>query len=177
MQSESIYSVDQLNEMIRNVPDFPKPGILFKDITPVLSHPQAFNSLALHLAKLVPAHTTRLASIESRGFILGAAVAMHLGMGLVLIRKPGKLPYATFSHSYDLEYGKDTLQIHVDALNAKDHVCIVDDVLATGGTASAAEVLCLETGATVTGFAFLMELGFLNGRKKLKAESKSLITL
>jgi adenine phosphoribosyltransferase len=171
------HSIDQLHEMIRNVPDFPKPGILFKDITPVLAHPKAFHSLTLHLAKLVPSHSTRIASIESRGFILGAAVAMHLGLGLVLIRKPGKLPFSTFSHSYDLEYGKDTLQIHVDALNSKDQVCIVDDVLATGGTANAAEVLCLETGATITGFAFLMELGFLNGRKKLKADSKSLMTL
>jgi adenine phosphoribosyltransferase len=119
------HSVEQLQKLIRDVPDFPKPGILFKDITPVLSDPQAFHSLSHHLAKLVPAKTTRLASIESRGFILGAAVAMHLGLGLVLIRKPGKLPFSTFSHSYDLEYGKDTLQIHVDALSPKDHVCIV----------------------------------------------------
>jgi adenine phosphoribosyltransferase len=163
--------------MVRNVPDFPKPGILFKDITPVLSDPRAFRSLTQHLAALVPSHTTRLASIESRGFILGAAVAMHLGLGLVLIRKPGKLPYSTFSHSYDLEYGKDTLQIHVDALSAKDHVCIVDDVLATGGTARAAEVLCLETGASITGFAFMLELEFLRGREKLTANAKTLITL
>jgi adenine phosphoribosyltransferase len=171
------HSVDQLNKMIRDVPDFPKPGILFKDITPVLSDPRAFSSLADHLAKLVPKHTTRLASIESRGFILGAAVAMRLNLGLVLIRKPGKLPYSTFSHSYDLEYGKDTLQIHVDALSPTDHVCIVDDVLATGGTANAAEILCLETGASITGFAFLMELGFLKGRAKLKAPVKTLINL
>src|SRR5438128_1826182 len=101
------HSIGQIQELIRDVPDFPKPGIMFKDITPVLAHPEAFSSLALHLAKLVPKHTTRLASIESRGFILGAAVAMQLELGLVLIRKPGKLPYSTFSHSYDLEYGKD----------------------------------------------------------------------
>lgn len=171
------YSVDKLQSMIRDVPDFPKPGILFKDITPVLSDAQAFHSLTKHLSALVPEGTTRLASIESRGFILGSMVALRLGLGLTLIRKPGKLPYSTFSHSYDLEYGKDTLQIHVDALSADDRVCIVDDVLATGGTASAAEVLCLKTGATVTGFAFLMELAFLGGRKKLTARSKSLITL
>lgn len=170
-------SVDQIHKMIRDVPDFPKPGILFKDITPVLSDSKAFHALTAHLASLVPKHTTKLASIESRGFILGSAVAMHLGLGMALIRKPGKLPYSTFSHSYELEYGKDTLQIHVDAFGKDDKVCIVDDVLATGGTAQAAEVLCLETGAVVTGFAFLMELGFLNGRKKLRAESKSLITL
>jgi adenine phosphoribosyltransferase len=171
------HTVDQLHALIRNVPDFPKAGVLFKDITPVLADAKAFQSLAEHLAEIVPAGTTRLASIESRGFILGSAVAMKLGLGLTLIRKPGKLPYSTFSHSYDLEYGQDTLQIHVDALSPEDRVCIVDDVLATGGTASAAETLCLETGAVVTGFAFLMELGFLNGRQKLKAKSKSLILL
>lgn len=170
-------SVEQIQELVRNVPDFPKPGILFKDITPVLSDPKAFHALTAHLAELVPAHATKIASIESRGFILGSAVAMHLGLGLTLIRKPGKLPYSTFTHAYDLEYGKDSLQIHVDALSPQDHVCIVDDVLATGGTAGAAEVLCLETGASVVGFAFMMELGFLNGRSKLKADSKSLIKL
>lgn len=170
-------SVEQIQELVRTVPDFPKPGVMFKDITPVLSDPKAFHALALHLAKLVPAHSTKIASIESRGFILGSAVAMHLGLGLTLIRKPGKLPYSTFTHSYDLEYGKDSLQIHVDALSPEDHVCIVDDVLATGGTASAAEILCLETGASVTGFAFMMELGFLNGRSKLKADTQSLLKL
>lgn len=170
-------TMKEVEKLIRDVPDFPKPGILFKDITPVLANPVAFQSMISHLAELVPPGTTRLASIESRGFILGAAVAMKLNMGMVLIRKPGKLPYATLSHSYELEYGKDTLQIHVDALTAADKVCIVDDVLATGGTAAATETLCVETGATVSGFAFLMELGFLSGRKKLKASSRSLITL
>jgi adenine phosphoribosyltransferase len=170
-------TIEQMQRLIRDVPDFPKPGILFKDITPLLADGEALDAMATHLAGLVPKHTTRLASIESRGFILGTAVAMKLGIGLALIRKPGKLPYSTFSHSYELEYGKDTLQIHVDALSPKDHVCIVDDVLATGGTAQAAEVLCVETGATVTGFAFLMELGFLKGRAKLKAQAKSLITI
>lgn len=170
-------TMKEVEQLIRDVPDFPKPGILFKDITPVLAQPRAFQSMINHLAELVPPGTTRLASIESRGFILGSAVAMKLGLGMVLIRKPGKLPYATLSHSYELEYGKDTLQIHVDAVTAKDKVCIVDDVLATGGTASATEILCLESGAVVSGFAFLMELGFLNGRKKLKAGVRSLITL
>lgn len=167
----------ELKGRIRDVADFPKPGILFKDITPVLGDAKAFQAMTSYLAELVPSHTTKLASIESRGFILGSAVAMKLGLGMALIRKPGKLPYATLSHSYDLEYGRDTLQIHTDAFDDHDHVCIVDDVLATGGTASAAETLCLETGATVSGFAFLMELGFLNGRSKLRAQSRSLITL
>lgn len=170
-------TVEQIAKLIRDVPDFPKPGILFKDITPLLSHGPALDAMATHLSKFVPSHATRIASIESRGFILGTAVAMKLGLGISLIRKPGKLPFKTHSHSYELEYGKDTLQIHVDALSSKDHVCIVDDVLATGGTAAAAEALCLETGATVTGFAFLMELGFLEGRHRLKAPAQSLIRL
>jgi adenine phosphoribosyltransferase len=170
-------SVEALRAKIRDVADFPKPGIVFKDITPILSDASSFQALTEHMAKLVPAGTTRLAAIESRGFILGAAVATQLNLGLTLIRKPGKLPYSTFSHSYDLEYGRDTLQIHVDALGPDDRVCIVDDVLATGGTAHAAEVLCLETGAVVSGFAFMMELGFLKGRAKLKADCKALIQL
>lgn len=168
--------VEELRRLIRDVPDFPKPGIMFKDITPLLADPKAFDALATHLAEIVPADTTHLCAIESRGFILGAAVAMKRELALVLVRKPGKLPYATLSHSYDLEYGRDTLQIHVDALKSGDRVCIIDDVLATGGTASATEVLCTETGASVNGFAFLMELGFLKGREKLKAPAKSLMT-
>ena len=170
-------NVGQIQDLVRNVPDFPKPGIMFKDITPVLSDPAAFKALIAHMAKFVPAHATKIASIESRGFILGSAIAHHLNLGMVLIRKPGKLPYSTFTHSYDLEYGKDSLQIHVDALSERDHVCIIDDVLATGGTAAAAEALCLETGAVVTGFVFMMELGFLAGRAKLTADAKSLIQL
>jgi adenine phosphoribosyltransferase len=174
---KALLSKAQLRDLIRDVPDFPKPGILFKDITPILSDAKALNAMATHLAEQVPSHTTKLAAIESRGFILGTAVALKLGLGVVLIRKPGKLPYATFTHSYALEYGTDSLQIHVDALSVEDHVCIIDDVLATGGTAEAAEVLCAETGAIVTGFSFLLELGFLNGRARLKAPAHSLITL
>lgn len=170
-------SLAQIQNLIRDVPDFPKPGILFKDITPVLSDGKALRALTEHMAMLVPKGTTKLAAIESRGFILGSAVAMKLGLGMVLIRKPGKLPYATLSHSYALEYGQDTLQIHVDALGPEDRVCIIDDVLATGGTAHATETLCLESRASVTGFAFLMELGFLNGRKRLKAPVQSLMNL
>ncbi len=125
----------------------------------------------------MPNGTTKLAAIESRGFILGSAVAMKLGLGMVLIRKPGKLPRKTISHSYALEYGKDTLQMHDGALSAGDQVCIVDDILATGGTAQAAEILCSQSGASVSGFALLMELGFLKGRAKLRAPVASLIAL
>ncbi len=169
--------MNEVKSLIRDVPDFPKPGILFKDITPVLNHPKAFQSLVIHLAELVPPGTTRLASIESRGFILGAAVAHKLGLGMTLIRKPGKLPSKTISYSYQLEYGSDTLEIHADALDSTDKVCIIDDVLATGGTASAAELLCAKAGSKISGFAFMMELGFLKGREKLKAPVQSLISL
>lgn len=170
-------TLEKIRTLIRDVPDFPKKGILFKDITPVLADGQAFSKLAELMGEMVPHKTTKLAVIESRGFLLGSAIAMKLGLGVVLIRKPGKLPYATLTHSYDLEYGKDSLQIHVDALNLDDRVCIIDDVLATGGTAQAAEVLCNETGASVVGHVFMMELGFLKGREKLKAKAQSLITL
>jgi adenine phosphoribosyltransferase len=175
--SAEVLSLVQMQSLIRDVPDFPKPGILFKDITPILSDPKAFHALTVHLSRLIPKDTTKLVAIESRGFILGSALAQYLGLGMALVRKPGKLPYATLSHSYELEYGKDTLQIHVDALTKNDRACIVDDVLATGGTAQATEILCLETGAQVSGFVFLMELSFLDGRKKLRASSSSLITL
>lgn len=168
--------LSEIQSLIRDVPDFPKPGILFKDITPLLANPQGFSTCVEQMSRLVPKHSTKLAAIESRGFILGAAMAQKLGLGLVLIRKPGKLPYATLNHSYQLEYGRDTLQIHVDALNERDHVCIVDDVLATGGTAQAAEVLCAETGSSVSGFAFLMELKAHKGQTKLKALSQSLLS-
>ena len=177
MATTSTLHLSHLAGKVRDIPDFPKPGIVFKDITPVLSDGQAFLALTEHLSALVPGHTTHLAAIESRGFLLAAAVAVRLKLGVVLIRKPGKLPYSTLSHSYDLEYGRDTLQIHVDALSPRDHVCILDDVLATGGTACAAETLCLQTGATVTGFAFFMELVALNGRQQLKAPAKSLLRI
>lgn len=170
-------TVEGIRSLIRDVPDFPKKGILFKDITPVLADAAAFSRLAELLGEMVPHKTTKLAVIESRGFLLGSAIAAKLGLGIVLIRKPGKLPFATLTHSYDLEYGKDSLQIHVDALSPDDRVCIVDDVLATGGTAQAAEVLCNETGAHVVGHVFMMELGFLKGREELKAKASSLITL
>lgn len=170
-------TLTNLRERIRDVPDFPKPGIVFKDITPILGSGTEFASLTAHMSQLVPKATTKLAAIESRGFIIGAALAANLGLGLALIRKPGKLPYSTFSHTYDLEYGRDTLQIHVDAFSPDDRVCIVDDVLATGGTASAAETLCLETGAVVTGFAFMIELAGLGGRSRLKSEAKSLLVV
>lgn len=168
-------SIDEISDLIRSVPDFPKPGVTFKDITPVLEDPKAFQSLAKHFADSIPAGTTKLLAIESRGFILGAAVAQHLDVGVVLVRKPGKLPRQTHRYSYDLEYGSDTLEIHQDAVSKDDKVTIIDDVLATGGTAHATETLCKQTGAEVLCSRFLMEIEVLNGGDKLSMPYHSFI--
>ena len=168
-------SLVEIQKHIRDIKDFPKPGILFKDITPLLAHPLAFRSMIAHLADTIPQGTSHLVAIESRGFILGAALAQLIEKPVVLVRKPGQLPFTTLSHSYDLEYGQDTLQIHVDSLAPGDRVTIIDDVLATGGTATATEVLASETGAQILGCSFLMELTFLNGREKIKSLVQSLI--
>lgn len=162
-------TVDQISRLIREVPNFPKPGILFKDITPILENGEAFQNLSRHLAERVHPKTTKIVAIESRGFILGAAVAQNLGCGLVLVRKPGKLPRETYKESYTLEYGTDSLEIHKDALKPGDQVTIIDDVLATGGTASAVEKLCAKAGASVLGTLFLMEIAPLGGRAKLSS--------
>lgn len=155
---------------IRDVPDYPKPGIVFKDITPLLAHGPSFkaviDALAAGVAPLAP---TQIVAIESRGFILGAALAHALGLGLTIVRKPGKLPRDTRRASYALEYGSDTLEMHLDALGPDDRAVIVDDVLATGGTAAAVAELVAASGARLAGLAFLMELGFLPGRAKLPA--------
>jgi adenine phosphoribosyltransferase len=167
-----------LRRLTLDVPDFPKPGIVFKDITPVLEDPAALkeiiDAIADHWAER---GITRLVGIESRGFIFGAALAYAMDLGLTLVRKPGKLPRETRSVSYELEYGSDSLEIHVDAVGPSDRVLIVDDVLATGGTAEAVCKLIATTGATVAGLAFALELGFLPGRDKLPegAEVQSLM--
>ena len=163
------WSVKEIEGLIRDVADFPKPGVNFKDITPILENHEAFQSLAKHFVESLPAGTTHLVAIESRGFILGAAMAQHTDLGVVLARKPGKLPRKTISHTYDLEYGTDTLHIHADALGNTARVVIIDDVLATGGTAHAVETLVHKTGAEVLGHRFLMELKFLEGGAKLSA--------
>ena len=140
---------EAIQTLIRDIADFPKKGVMFKDITPVLQNAEAYRFLIQHLAELVDPKTHKIVAIESRGFILGAAVAQHIGCGLVLVRKPGKLPYETWSESYSLEYGHDTLEIHKDAILPGENVTIMDDVLATGGTASAVEKLCLKLSANV----------------------------
>ena len=151
--------------LLRDVPDFPKPGILFKDITPVLADADAFAAAIADMA--APWRETKLEAvigIESRGFILGAALALELRTGFVPVRKPGKLPARTLSLDYALEYGSDRLQIHADALPPGARVIVVDDVLATGGTLKAALALVRQQGAEVVGAAVLLELGFLNAR-------------
>ncbi len=157
-----------LARFIRDIPDYPKPGIVFKDITPLLADPRAFaHACALMAAPHADRGATHVVAIESRGFFFGGPVALALGAGLAPMRKAGKLPYRTSGVSYDLEYGTDRLEIHSDALDARSRVLLVDDVLATGGTAAAACQLIESLGATVIGCAFLLRLGFLAGLGRL----------
>lgn len=159
---------ESLRELVRNVPDYPKPGVVFKDITPLLKDGEAFASVVGAIAKHYQAQgIDYVVGIESRGFIFGAAVATALGAGFIPVRKPGKLPHHTHRCEYALEYGTDALEIHQDAVEPGKRVLIVDDVLATGGTAAAAVELVHCTGGQVAGLAFLIELGFLNGREKI----------
>ena len=161
-------SAGALARYIRDIPDFPKPGIVFKDITPLLGDPDAFRAATELMATAFDGEVTKVVGIEARGFILAAPIAQALGAGLVPVRKPGKLPWDTHAHSYELEYGTDTLEVHRDALTADDRVLIVDDVLATGGTATATCRLVSEFfEATVVGVTFLLELTALGGRERL----------
>jgi adenine phosphoribosyltransferase len=158
-----------LKRAIREVPNFPKPGIAFKDVTPILLDAGLFaRAVELMAAPYAGAGISKVVSIESRGFIFGAPIALRLGAGLVPIRKPGKLPAATHRVEYALEYGTDALEMHHDAVASSDRVLVVDDVLATGGTAAAAAQLVGATGGAVAGFSFLIELDFLKGRQRLQ---------
>lgn len=158
-----------LDDYIRNIPDFPKPGIQFKDITPLLSHPEAFRAAVERLAApFADKKVDAIAAAEARGFLFAAPMAMTLGVGLVPIRKPGKLPFTTVSAEYALEYGNDRLEMHSDALEPGRRILVVDDVLATGGTMKACCDLVRNAGAEVVACAFLIELGFLKGRAKLE---------
>ena len=157
-----------LRSRIRDVPDFPKEGILFKDITPLLADVEAFRtSIQLMVEGLEGETIDAVIGIESRGFMFGAALADKLGVGFVPVRKPGKLPAATYRAEYDLEYGSDAVEIHRDALRAGDRVVIVDDLIATGGTANAAGELVQQCGAEVAAFVFVINLLALDGTKKL----------
>ena len=158
-----------LKDYIRNVPDFPKPGIMFRDITPLLAAPEAFRFAIKQFAdRFRSAKPTAILAAESRGFIFAAPLALELGAAFVPVRKPGKLPYETRKFQYDLEYGSDTLEMHVDAVEPGSRVLLVDDLLATGGTIEACLKLAQESKAEVIGCAFLIELTFLNGRNRLK---------
>jgi adenine phosphoribosyltransferase len=158
----------KLKSAIREVPDFPRPGILFKDITPILARPDLLRETVEALASPFRCEgITKVLGIESRGFIFAPLMAVALGTGFVPARKPGKLPWKTVRETYTLEYGNDALEIHRDALSAGDKVLVVDDLLATGGTASAAVRLVQKLGGDVTAAAFVIELEFLGGRHKL----------
>ncbi|HYD93642.1 MAG TPA: adenine phosphoribosyltransferase [Candidatus Paceibacterota bacterium] len=152
---------------IRDVPDFPKPGILFRDITPLLANPEVFNLAIYEMWEAWDEKADAVAALDARGFIFGAPLAQELRVPFIPIRKRGKLPYQTHSVSYDLEYGQDTVEMHVDACGTNARVLIVDDLLATGGTAAAAATLVEKAGATVAGYAFMIELAGLGGRAKL----------
>ena len=157
-----------LADLIVDVPDHPKPGIVFKDITPALQDPVGLRAVVDAIVdRWRDQGITCFVAIESRGFLFGAAAAYAMGVGVALVRKPGKLPRETAQVTYDLEYGSDTLEMHLDALGPDDRVVIVDDVLATGGTAAAAAQLVAGSGARLAGFAFVIELDFLAGRDKL----------
>lgn len=160
--------IETLRRSIRDIPDFPKPGILFKDITPMLADPEAFAaSLRLLEERLEGQRPDAIVGMESRGFIFGAALAARLKVPFVPARKPGKLPAEKISVEYALEYGTDTLEMHADALKAGDKVLVVDDLIATGGTAKATAELIEKLGAEVLAFAFVINLTFLEGTKKL----------
>ncbi|MEU0333715.1 adenine phosphoribosyltransferase [Streptomyces sp. NPDC006193] len=154
---------------IRDVADYPEPGVMFKDITPLLADPAAFTALTDALAEIAAGTgATKVVGLEARGFILAAPVAVRAGLGFIPVRKAGKLPGATLRQAYDLEYGSAEIEVHAEDLAAGDRVLIVDDVLATGGTAEAAVQLIHRAGAEVSGIAVLMELGFLGGRARLE---------
>lgn len=159
-----------LRRFVRDVPDFPKPGILFRDVTPLLADPAALRRAVDAMAEPFRAAGVDLVlGIESRGFLFGAPVALALGAGLVIVRKPGKLPWQTARASYDLEYGSDTVEMHVDAVRPGQRVLIVDDLIATGGTAGAAIELARDAKAELVGCSFLIELTALAGRARLEA--------
>ncbi len=161
------FDPEKIKCLIRDIPDYPQDGIIFKDITPLLLSPIAIQSVCEELASSSPS-ATLVAGIEARGFIFGSLVASILGVGFVPLRKPGKLPRETFNVSYELEYGKAELEMHTDALKQSDSVLIIDDVLATGGTAIAGVQLIEKAGATISGLGFVIEIELLKGKDRLK---------
>ncbi|MBV8350743.1 MAG: adenine phosphoribosyltransferase [Verrucomicrobia bacterium] len=161
-------NLEQLKSAIRDIPDFPRPGIIFKDITPILGNGQLFQRVIDHLAdEAQKANPSKVVGIDARGFLFGAAVAYKLGLGCVPVRKKGKLPYKTIGSSYQLEYGDAEVEMHIDAIAEGERVVLVDDLLATGGTSGAAVNLVQKIGGVVGSALFVIELAFLNGREKL----------
>ncbi len=161
--------LEEIKGLVRDVPDFPEPGIVFKDITPVLADPIAFSTIIdLIVVHFGRGNVDKVVGIEARGFILAAPVAYHFGAGVVPVRKKGKLPFETLGEEYALEYGTASLEIHRDAVRSGERVLVVDDVLATGGTARAAASLVERIGGDIVGISCLIELGFLGGRRKLE---------
>lgn len=160
--------MSKLEALIRDIPDFPEKGVVFKDITPVLGDPEAFNTLIDAMSEPFQGQgITKVAGIEARGFTLATPVADRIGAGFIPLRKPGKLPYETVTEEYELEYGIDSLEVHTDAVTADEKVLLVDDVIATGGTAKAAIQLLRNVGADVVGFSVFIELAFLGGASKI----------
>jgi adenine phosphoribosyltransferase len=169
---------EKLKNLIRDVPDFPKKGILFKDITPVLSNPEFCKELASQMvAPFLNDKIDVIAGIESRGFLFGPLMAQILNVPFVLIRKQGKLPWKTISQDYDLEYGKSIIEVHIDSIKPNQNVLIHDDLLATGGTAEAAAQIVQKMQANVSGFSFLVKLSFLNGEEKLNHYSSRIANI
>lgn len=165
--TESAARRELVAELIVDVPDFPKPGVVFKDITPLLASPRGYQAAVTELVTNAPKHIDMVVGMEARGFIFAAPVALALGAGFVPVRKPGKLPGEIISHSFELEYGHETLTIHRDAIRPGARVLVVDDVLATGGTVGATAALLTELGAELVHVSVVMELSFLSGRAKL----------
>ena len=160
--------MDAIRARIRDVPDFPKKGVVFKDITPVLADAASFHAvISAFVDRWRGERISKVVGIESRGFLFAAPLAFALGAGLAIVRKPGKLPWQTLREVYALEYGEDALEMHIDAVGPGERVLVVDDVLATGGTADAVGRLVARQGAQLVGYSFLVELGFLHGRRKL----------
>ncbi len=164
--------MQHIKSQIRDIPDFPSPGILFKDLTPVIADPASLRRITTKLAEpFRQAGVTAVAGMEARGFIFGTLVAQELDVGFIPLRKPGKLPADTHTVAYELEYGATALEMHTDALAKNDHVLLIDDVLATGGTAAASCELVRKSGAAIAGCGFVIELDFLNGRKQLMPDT------
>lgn len=169
---------EKIKSVIRDVPNFPKEGIIFKDITPIMMDPNLSNEILDELVEIYKNEAIDVvAGIESRGFLFGYPLAMRLGIPFILIRKKGKLPYEKISHSYDLEYGSATIEMHTDAIKTGQRVLIHDDLLATGGSAEAAAVLVEKCGGKVASFNFLVSLDFLKGQEKLKTYSDRIVNL